>query len=298
MALSHRKGGFTLLELVVVVAIVALVALLAVPRVSRLAARARITAAEADLQALREAFLSPEGGYLGDMRGIPGFSTGALRIANLLMATNLYGTAVTAHGLESVRVDGAWRDGAQVAPPEAFVAWDAARDRGWRGPYLRHWTGTYPARADKRFADDTTAAARGFYPELRHLRLSDDFTRTGAGDVSVYGFAGEPAVLDPWGNPYVLQIPPPQAFFAVSNVSDEVRFGYARVVSAGPDGRLDTPCFAVNETNNVYATSWNRRTRRLARQAGRIDGDNIFARGDDLVLFLLRADVDEGEGAE
>ncbi len=72
------------------------------------------------------------------------------------------------------------------------------------------------------------------------------------------------------------------------------RFGYARVVSAGPDGVLSTPCFQVNHTNE-FTTSWNARTRRLARQAGLIDGDDRSARGDDLVLFLSRNDTDEGD---
>ena len=104
--------------------------------------------------------------------------------------------------------------------------------------------------------------------------------------------------MDPWGNPYVLQVPPPQAFpdfeGANTNLSDEVRFRYARIVSAGPDGRLDAPCFGTNPTN-WWATAWSPRTRRLSRQAGRIDNGDTSARGDDLVLFLVRNDIDEGE---
>jgi hypothetical protein len=43
-------------------------------------------------------------------------------------------------------------------------------------------------------------------------------------------------------------------------------------------------------------TNWrNEESRRLSRQAGLIDGNNRAHRGDDLVLFLLRNDVDEGE---
>jgi hypothetical protein len=33
----------------------------------------------------------------------------------------------------------------------------------------------------------------------------------------------------------------------------------------------------------------------MSRQAGLIDGTNTTARGDDLVLFLMRTDFDEGE---
>jgi hypothetical protein len=112
---------------------------------------------------------------------------------------------------------------------------------------------------------------------------------------SVYGFPGEPAIMDPWGNPYVVQIPPPQAFTEVTNAIDSMRFAYARVVSAGPDGRLDTPCFGANITNFWGTTGWSERRRRLSRQAGLVDGNDRTARGDDLVLFFSRNDIDEGE---
>jgi hypothetical protein len=70
------------------------------------------------------------------------------------------------------------------------------------------------------------------------------------------------------------------------------------VVSAGPDGILATPCFAVNETNEWSAVGVNwadERMRRLSRQAGLIDGGDRSRRGDDIVLFLSRNDIDEGE---
>ena len=65
----------------------------------------------------------------------------------------------------------------------------------------------------------------------------------------------------------------------------------------GADGRLDTPCFAVNPTN-WWETAWTERERRIARQAGLVDGGDRSLRGDDIVLFLLRSDIDEGEEAE
>ena len=105
---------------------------------------------------------------------------------------------------------------------------------------------------------------------------------------------------DPWGNPYVLQIPPAQAFSpeTATNIPDVVRFRFARLVSAGPDGRLSTPCYTMNETNDwrEIGLNWRQeRVRRLSRQAGLIDGGDRSRRGDDLVLFLTRNDVDEGE---
>lgn len=302
MDFRGAKGGqvgFTLVELMIVVAIIAIIATLAVSQMSRATLEARVVAAESDLKALCNAITDPANGYLRDMHGIPGFSPAHIRMANLLVSTNLYGFADGG---------GDWRGGFRVddrrhsfcAPPESFTRWNPESERGWHGPYIRHATGIFPSAEDTRFDGDDTFQARGFFPDLRGLRLPRDFLDRVDG-CSVYGFPGEPSVLDPWGNPYVLQIPPPQAFpdrfGANTNLPDEVRFRYARVVSAGPDGRLDAPCFAANATN-WWATSWNERERRLCRQAGLIDGDDRSARGDDLVLFLARNDTDEGEERE
>jgi len=267
---------------------------LAVNRVSDVIERAKTTAAERDLATIRDAFMDEETGYLRDMRGIPGFSLGNLRIANLLISTNVYG-AVADGSVHSIgfRVDDP--DSANpvgCAAPDVFTRWDSESGRGWHGPYLKQTLGDFPTPAGIRFSDDSTSSSRGFFPSLSNLRLPEDFVNA-LNDCSIYGFPGEPAVMDPWGNPYVLQIPPPQAFPGAStNVSDEVRFKYARVVSAGPDGRLDTPCFSDNATNR-WSTTWNEERRRKSRQAGLYDGD-ASERGDDLVLFLSRNDVDEG----
>lgn len=286
-----RARGFTVVELMVVVAIISVIAVFAVGKYSGLVERSRICAAENDLKVIADAFMNEETGYLRDMRGIPGFSLAALRVGNLLVSTNVYG--VTAWN-ECMRVDREKVTG--CAAPEVFVRWDESARRGWHGPYVRHASGVFPAAGDRRSSDDSTFDSRGFYPPLSGLYVAQDFEDRLDG-CSVYGFPGEPAVIDPWGNPYVLQIPPPQAFFDVANVvsgvTDEVRFSYARVVSAGPDGRLDTPCFAINETNR-WMTAWSDRTRRLCRQAGFADGSRA-ARGDDIVLFLMRNDVDELE---
>ena len=284
------------MELLVVVAIVATIAMFVSSRMERTARTAKLLAAEHDLQTLSRSFTDPESGYLRDMRGIPGFSPAYLRLANLLVSTNLYGAL---KGQDGQRADVAGR-GRGWASPETFTRWNPESERGWRGPYVRHATGDFPSADALRFADDSSFKVRGFYPVLDGLRLPADFL-DGRDGCSIYGFPGEPAVLDPWGHPYVLQIPPPQAFpdrfGSNTNLPDEVRFRYARVVSAGPDGRLDTPCFTANATNR-WATSWNERTRRLCRQAGLIDGNDRSARGDDLVLFLVRNDVDEGEERE
>jgi len=290
--------GFTLMEMVVVTALLAVIACFCVVKMSSARERGCQTVAESDLQVLRKGFLDPEGGYLHDLRGLPGFSVGYLRLANLFIATNLYGAVEDG----PVRTTGRRVDVEQdarftrsgCARPEAFTRWDAETERGWRGPYVTAKTGGFPSEDFRRFADDATAGERGFFPPLLGLREPDDFLNR-KGGASIYGFPGETVPMDPWGNPYVLQIPPPQAFAgANTNLPDEVRFRFARVVSAGPDGCLDTPCFGVNRTN-WWTTAWTPRQRLLSRQAGRVDGSDVSARGDDLVLFLNRADVDEGE---
>lgn len=295
-----RLRGFTLIEMILVVGIIALLALFAVQRLGGVSQSARHTTAEADLRALRNAFLSEQDGYLHDFSGIPGFSPAYMRIGNLFVATNVFGTAVGSGGgrPRAVRLDIGGETEASCAAqrralPSTFTTWDATRGRGWRGPYIAQGsTGFFPAKDDRRFPDDATFSARNFFPDLADLRLPAEFKDSQK--ASAYGFVGEPTLFDPWGNPYVLQVPPPQAFTNVTTVADETRFGYARLVSAGPDGVLDTPCFYPNATN-MTGTTWNERARRLARQAGLIDGTNCVARGDDIVLFLTRSDVDEGE---
>ena len=288
------------MELVAVVAVVAILAVFVATRVERVHRAARVAAAESDLRSLRDAFMDPDRGYLADMRGIPGFSAGYLRIGNLLVSTNLYGSVQSGAGrMRGMRVDNLSGSAALAhgcAKPSAFTSWDEERGRGWRGPYVRTGssavTAIFPAEDGMRFDDDSTYGARGFYPDVSDIELPDDIA-SGLGGCSAYGFPGEPAVMDPWGNPYVLQIPPLQAFRGATNASDEVRFTYARVVSAGPNGILETPCYSENATNRL-GTTWSERTRRMSRQAGLVGSDRS-ARGDDLVLFLSRGDVDEGE---
>lgn len=293
-----RHGAFTLVELVSVVAILAVLAVFAASRVAGFASRAKITAAERELVLVRDAFVSAEGGYIADMRGIPGFSLSYLRIANLLVSTNLYGEVIDGTSrMRGLRVDDDSLDIKGLAPAREFVSWSKERSRGWRGPYLKIFPGAFPARDGRRFPDDATAAERGFFPDVTGLRLPVEFSRD---DVSVYGFPGECALIDPWGNPYVLQIPPAQAFSSVTttNVPDIVRFRYARVVSAGPDGILSTPCYTFNATNDwrEIGINWmDARERMISRQGGLVDGGDRSLRGDDIVLFLNRNDVDEGE---
>ena len=95
------------------------------------------------------------------------------------------------------------------------------------------------------------------FPAAGDRRFSGDLTFAARGfypdsPTPAYGVAGEPAIADPWGNPIVIQ---------------QVDSEYSRVVSAGPDGVL--------QCNPVTAYPPN----------------DAVNRGDDIVIFLRRADV-------
>lgn len=64
-----------------------------------------------------------------------------------------------------------------------------------------------------------------------HVYTVDD----GRGFTTRYGETGDPAVLDGWGNPIVLQEPQDP------NATPYDRWRHARLVSAGPDGVIQTP---------------------------------------------------------
>lgn len=242
------KHGFTLLELILVIAILSLVTGLVIPNVTRLEDDAAQTVTQSTLHALRTALCgTPEApGLLDDVRLTAGFDPATLRIAHLL-STN--GTG--------------------------FVTFDPLTGQGWRGPYVRtanivrntspERSGLYPAPGDRRWDGDATFEVRRFY---------------GEGGSEWYGEAGDRAVADAWGNPIVLQVPPSEAFADAAQ-----RFDYARLVSAGPDGILQTPCFG--------AGSLTEEGKSRLRLAGRLADGPVTERGDDLVLFLSRADAYE-----
>ena len=284
----RQAAGFTLIELVVVVCILGIIATIAIQHLTGVADRAKITVAQNDMAAIRDALCGSQTapGYLDDLGAVPGFSPANIRVANLLMATNLYGVC-------GENVAGEARV-ADAASPDEFRIWSAERNRGWRGPYLRVACGRFPGEKAVRSNDDISYGERGFFPPLvnANLALPEDYVR-GEKGCSVYGFPGEPSVDDPWGNPYVIQVPPPQAFTNVATVTAEERFRYARVVSAGPDGVLSTPCFFINRTNDVKCTAWSLDEMRLVRLAGLTIGGTSSARGDDLVLFIRRPDIYE-----
>jgi hypothetical protein len=302
--MDEWRGGFTLMELALVVFVLGTVSVLATLRLGDVLERTRIRAAETDLKTLREGFMGTEGvaGYLADMGRLPGFSPAHLRVHNLLNPTNVIGRGEGDILLD----DDVPREG--YASFACFTNWNPETGRGWRGPYVRPGrsvrntrlarAGFFPAPDDRRTESDRTFRQRGFYPNPLWP------------DRSLYGFIGEHAAADPWGNPYVLQIPPNEAF---ESATEERRFHYARLVSAGPDGVLQTPClkgmdylaFHDNPPSDPDAEPppaplWAALDgvgiadyRRALRLAGRVASGDPSNRGDDLVLFLNRPDIYE-----
>lgn len=112
--------------------------------------------------------------------------------------------------------------------PTGASDFDPATRVGWRGPYLMHRGGRYS--------------------------ISGTFTAD-------YGADDDPAMLDGWGNPIVLQFPTRSG----TDFSDEEKQTYVRLISAGPDGAIDTPASELMPSTT--------------------------ARGDDRVLFLNVADT-------
>ena len=167
--------GLTLGELVIVLAILSVVGTLALPAIGRHVAATREDVTRQSLLRLRDLIANT---YWDDMASLP---------------------RPGAAGLAAGRQDHPQVRYLFVNPssvPESTVPdYDPAYCRGWRGPYLLHPGGNFPA-PDTNFPD-------------------------------YYGEEADPAVLDGWGNPIVIQNP--------GGTYD------VRLVSAGPDGILTIP---------------------------------------------------------
>jgi prepilin-type N-terminal cleavage/methylation domain-containing protein len=118
--------------------------------------------------------------------------------------------------------------------------------RGWRGPYLLNANGTYPAYANG-FLGPTSPIPYGT-----------------TGNPANYGTTGDSAIIDAWGNAIILQWPTSGTL--TQNQS------FIRLVSAGPNGVIDTP---QDYAGTTTGTPW-------------YPPANV--RGDDIVLFINHAD--------
>ena len=62
-----------------------------------------------------------------------------------------------------------------------------------------------------------------------------------------YGQSGDPAQIDAWGRPIVIQWP--------TDSSGNIQPAYVRLVSAGPNGKLETPSTVTDLS--ATTTPWN-----------------------------------------
>ncbi|MGA2500861.1 MAG: prepilin-type N-terminal cleavage/methylation domain-containing protein [Tepidisphaeraceae bacterium] len=118
-------------------------------------------------------------------------------------------------------------------PGNPLATFNRDSRRGWRGPYLLNANGSYTVDNTRNFT-------------------------------SAYGIGGDSALLDPWGNPIILQ----RSTIGVPDGTPDANNCFIRLVSAGPNGILDTP-------RDYSGTPYPPRA----------------ARGDDIVLFINHVDA-------
>ena len=221
------NSGLTLIELVVVLVVLVALASLLVPFFGQYAEDARQQSTRTTLARTAQAIVGT-GGYEQSMR----FAVDA--------DGDPYGDSTGLPWPAPADVDsGARVDHPQLhfllrapvfdaAPePDLFLGWDALTRVGWNGPWL-------DATVATRYALDLPGEPRGFKDR--------------------YGLAGDLAPIDGCGNPVVIQLPR----------ADPTQKNDARLVSAGPDGVLQTPTDVNTPT--------------------------LAEKGDDLVLYLFRED--------
>jgi hypothetical protein len=122
--------------------------------------------------------------------------------------------------------------------PTGAPSFNPVTGRGWRGPYLLGAGGTYQVNAGNGFIGSATLQS----PE------------------APYGAGGDPAVMDAWLHPIVIQAPS-----SVATTDPNQQAVYTRLVSAGQDGIIQT------SPDILYPSPTQR--------------------GDDVVVFLMRADT-------
>lgn len=234
----NAAGGFTILELMIVLAILAALAAAVVPMVGSNVEDAKETAAKVSVQAVRDAYMDR---FVRDMKYTEWFQNNFDNVyVHDLMANSRINQSSSASG-----------------------SYDVAARKGWNGPYLDpSRSAPFPARNGMNPLFATNYQARNFY------------SSSGA---ALYGDEGASipyiAANDPWGNPIVLQIPVAGAFnfskiYPAAPTAEQIketRLRFGRVLSAGPNGVIETTF------NNAIASN----------------------RGDDIVIFLNRSDVNE-----
>jgi prepilin-type N-terminal cleavage/methylation domain-containing protein len=252
----QNRRGLTLLELLVVLTILAALATLVVPMIGQFGSQSQAGSTWESMLRLQDLIVNH---YMADMHDASG--NGELPRPGYagLNGTGVNGSTTTARSnhpqlrylfINPGPLDATTDTSAETPFPSANIT--LLSPRRWNGPYVTHQGARYPGARDP-----TAAAAAGFGAEFGVADVDGVDQTTGATAVTTYG---DPTVLDAWNNPIVIQVPNTSGG-ASPSATDLM---YARLVSAGPNGKLETP-----ETEQMPPTS---------------------DRGDDVVMFLFVPD--------
>ena len=246
-----NRRGLTLLELLIVLVILVALAGLVVPTFSWVGRQSQFVATQESLQRLQELLVNryiPDmggngyidttdsggtnpyaGSYLGNMvANLP--SAGAVGYPTRGYHPQLRYLFVNPDSSGSSETM-LWTNGATLLTP-----------RHWQGPYVQNTSAVY------KVGSGTTTPPGPIQPGI----VSGTFS-------TVYGQDLDPTVTDAWGNPIVIQVPT-----GTDPTTGEPGVNFARLVSAGPNGVIDTP-----------------ETTTMPTPAQRVD---------DAILFLFHAD--------
>lgn len=211
------RSALTLIELVVVLTILVALAGLVVPQLVATSENARITATRSTLTAVRDAMMRYwlDTKYLA-LNGPSGTPATA--------AANTAGTSSLDANATVNRFQVRWlfenpENAPSVSGDELVVTYNPDTQLGWNGPYLEEETGEYLVDASFGFS-------------------------------ALYGNANGPAILDAFSSESNGGFPRP---VVVQAVDDGTRLD-CRVVSAGPDGVLDTPASVFTEALTLAMT--------------------------------------------
>ncbi|MEM6473214.1 MAG: hypothetical protein AAF802_26875 [Planctomycetota bacterium] len=201
--------GFTVMELLLTLSVLSAVSIVVIPNLIGRQNQAAIETTRRSLETIRRVIVSD---YRGDVHERLPYPVVGTRIQHPQLKYLFHNPeAELAGGSNSLALSLQW-------------SYDGQSGRGWAGPYLDHSsTATVSYRVD---------ATRGFLQAYGE----DPDVATGLDD---------PAPSDAWGNPIILQQP---AVVSGGGVHSAINIVHARLVSAGPDGEIDTPLNVLNPT--------------------------------------------------
>jgi len=228
-----KRRGLTLLELLVVLAILIALATLIVPVISNLGRKSQDISTRENLLRLQELILNR---YIPDMGELP---------RPLLTSEGKDPSGVTRKNHPQLRYLFVNPDTETISKTTGATILSSRR---WQGPYLMHGGARYA------IDHDTSSGAVD-------RKFTDAYGVGNATSGTNQGFGGDPTILDAWGRPVVLQ-EPDETVDGFAPTTEEKT--YARLVSAGPNGIIDTPLTALMP--------------------------NAVERGDDIIVFLYRHD--------